>query len=53
VLPKSPAKGFRSMDTVWISGTLSTVRTDSYMGTSSYRIDAVSVLPYEDSSTRR
>ena len=53
VLPKTPAKGFRSMDTVWISGTLSTVRTDSYMGTSSYRIDAVTVLPYEDSSTRR
>ena len=48
VLPKSPAKGFRSMDTVWIVGTLSTLRTDSYMGASSYRIEATSVLPYEE-----
>ena len=46
VLPKSPAKGFRSMDTVWIVGTLATLRTDSYMGASSYRIVATSVLPY-------
>ncbi len=48
VLPKSPAKGFRSMDTVWITGTLTTLRTDSYMGASSYRIEATSVLPYEE-----
>ncbi len=48
VLPKSPAKGFRSMDTVWITGTLTTLRTDSYMGASSYRIEATSVLPYDE-----
>ncbi len=48
VLPKSPAKGFRSMDTVWITGTVTTQRTDSYMGASSYRIEATSVLPYEE-----
>ena len=48
VLPKSPAKGFRSMDTVWITGTLTTLRTDSYMGAASYRIEATSVLPYEE-----
>lgn len=41
-----PAKGFRSMDTVWISGTLKTLRSDSYMGASGYRMDAVGVEPY-------
>lgn len=46
VLPKSPAKGLRSMDTVWISGRISTVRTDSFMGAASYRIEAVDVSPY-------
>jgi hypothetical protein len=48
VLPKTPAKGFRSMDTVWITGTVTTLRTDSYMGASSYRIEATSVVPYEE-----
>ena len=48
VLPKSPAKGFRSMDAVWITGTLTTGRTDSYMGAASYRIESVSVLPYSE-----
>jgi hypothetical protein len=32
VLPKSPAKGLRSMDAVWISGTLVREKVDSYMG---------------------
>ncbi len=48
VKPQTPAKGLRSMDTVWISGVLVTERSDSYMGASSYRIDAQSVLPYEE-----
>jgi uncharacterized protein len=48
VLPRSPAKGVRSMDAVWISGTLTTSRTDSYMGASSYRIEALSVEPYTE-----
>ena len=48
VLPKSPAKGLRSMDAVWITGTLATVRTDSYMGAASYRIEALSVSPYSE-----
>lgn len=48
VLPRTPAKGLRSMDTVWISGTLSTVRTDSYMGAAGYRIDATEVAPYTE-----
>ena len=50
VLPRTPAKGLRSMDAVWISGTLTTGRTDSYMGAASYRIEAVSVLPYTEGS---
>jgi uncharacterized protein len=48
VLPKTPAKGFRSMDAVWISGKLTTGRTDSYMGSASYRIEAVTVTPYAE-----
>ena len=48
VLPRTPAKGFRSMDTVWVSGPIATVRTDSYMGMSGYRIEAVQVTPYEE-----
>lgn len=39
-------KGFRTMDTVWVSGTLSTRRQDSVMGTSGYRMDAVVVERY-------
>jgi uncharacterized protein len=48
VVPKSPAKGFRSMDAVWITGTLTTGRTDSYMGAASYRIESVSVQAYSE-----
>ncbi|MEY3251215.1 MAG: hypothetical protein RL227_188 [Pseudomonadota bacterium] len=48
VLPKTPAKGFKSMDTVWISGRLTTPRTDSYMGVSGYRIEADAVTRYEE-----
>jgi hypothetical protein len=52
VLPNSPAKGFRSMDAVWITGTLSNTQTDSYMGASSWRLEAVGVAPYESPKTR-
>jgi uncharacterized protein len=48
VLPRTPAKGLRSMDAVWITGPLSTVRTDSYMGAAGYRIEAQSVQPYTE-----
>ena len=48
VLPRTPAKGLRSMDAVWISGTLTTGRTDSYMGAAGYRIEAISVAPYTE-----
>lgn len=48
VLPKAPPKGFRSMDTVWISGTLQKAQTDSFMGAAGWRMEAVSVTPYTD-----
>ena len=46
VLTGRPVAGFRSMDTVWVSGLMTTVRTDSYMGVAGYRIDAEQVAPY-------
>ena len=41
-------KRFRSMDTVWVTGTLSGTKTDSHMGVASYRIDAKVVTPYSE-----
>ena len=46
VMPKQPARGFRSMDTVWISGTLKALRSDTSMGASGYRMEADLVEPY-------
>jgi len=46
VLPKTPAAGLRSMDAVWVSGTMKLVRSDTSMGTSGYRMEAVLVEPY-------
>jgi uncharacterized protein len=48
VLPRQPAKGFRSMDTVWVAGVLESTRTDSYMGVSGYRIEANAVTVYDE-----
>jgi hypothetical protein len=48
VLPKVPARSLRSMDTVWVSGVLTTLQTDSYMGTASWRLAASSVMPYAE-----
>ncbi len=46
VKPKSPARGFKSMDTVWVNGTLHTLRSDTFMGVSSYRMEAQAVERY-------
>lgn len=46
VKPQQAPKGFRSMDTVWISGTLKLLRSDTSMGASSYDMEAVAVEPY-------
>lgn len=48
VTPMKTPKGMRSMDAVWISGTLKTLRSDTFMGASGYKLDAVSVEPYVD-----
>ena len=48
VVPRSAAKGFRAMDTVWVSGTLKAAKSDTAMGASGYRLDAVVVEPYVD-----
>lgn len=53
VVPKTPVRGVRSMDTVWVSGVLGIERTDSYMGAAGYRIQAVRVLPYQAQAPAR
>ncbi len=46
VVTTRPVK-FATMDTVWVSGTLSIARNDSDMGVSGYRMAATSVSAYE------
>lgn len=46
VVANPPVKGFRSMDTVWVSGTLKTQRQDSGMGVSGYRMEVQRVEAY-------
>lgn len=41
-----PVKGFRTMDTVWVHGTLEVARSKSDMGVSAYRIQASKVEAY-------
>jgi len=38
VTSSTPLKGWRTMDAVWVSGTLKATRSDSAMGASGYRI---------------
>lgn len=47
VVAVPPVKGFQSMDAVWVSGTLKTLRQGSAMGMSGYRMQAVKVAAYE------
>jgi uncharacterized protein len=47
VVAVPPVKGFHSMDAVWVSGTLKTLRQESSMGVSGYRMRAVGVVAYE------
>jgi uncharacterized protein len=46
VIASPPLKGVRTMDAVWVVGTLTVQRTDSAMGVSSYQIKASAVEPY-------
>jgi uncharacterized protein len=45
VASKTPVKA-RTMDPVWVRGTLRTERQNSAMGASAYRLDAAGVEPY-------
>ena len=47
VLSAKPVPGLRSMDTVWVSGTLKTMRGSSAMGSTGYRLDASLVERYK------
>ncbi len=46
VLANPAVRGFHAMDTVWVSGRIRTLRQDSPMGSSGYRIDATAVERY-------
>ena len=54
ILHVHPAKAakFRSMDAVWVTGTLKTARSDSGMGVAGYRMDAQSVTAYSAPGTK-
>lgn len=52
VVPAKPARGFRSMDAVWVSGPLALDRVDSHMGMAGYRIAATAVAPYKEPGRR-
>ena len=47
VVPAKAAAGYRSMDTVWVSGVLRARRSDSPMGTSGYRLESALVERYK------
>ena len=47
VVPAKPVAGLRSMDTVWVSGTIKTVRGNSAMGSTGYRLEASLVERYK------
>jgi hypothetical protein len=45
---KEPVKGVHSMDPVWVTGTLKTLRSDTFMGATGYRMEAMTVEAYTD-----
>ena len=53
VKPLPAPKGFHSMDTVWVSGKLQTLRSDTMMGASSYRMEAQRVEAYVDPAEKK
>jgi len=46
VHPTKPLQGYRTMDTVWVRGTLRAARAGSPMGTAAYRLEAALVDRY-------
>ena len=53
VVLSKPIRHFRTMDTVWVHGTLQATQAKSYMGVSGYRIDATKVEPYTRTPAQR
>ena len=49
VRSQNPIKGMRSMDAVWVSGTLDLERSPPAMGDSAYTMTATRVVPYKGS----
>ena len=47
VVLDKPVRGVRSMDAVWVVGTLKTVRRGSDMGVSGYQLRATALAPYQ------
>lgn len=50
VVPAKPAAGYRSMDTVWVSGVLKATRSNSMMGASGYRLESALVERYKSTA---
>jgi hypothetical protein len=52
VIADKPAKGFRTMDPVWVVGVLKTTRSETHAGmglaSAAYRMNASSVAPYKE-----
>jgi hypothetical protein len=48
VLLTTPLKGVKTMDALWVSGTLHVAIQDTAMGTSGYRMDAERTEPYRE-----
>jgi uncharacterized protein len=43
VVAATPAKGFKAMDVVWVSGKMRVTRVDSAMGVAGYRLEAAAI----------
>jgi hypothetical protein len=53
VFPAKPLKSMQTMDAIWISGVLETVRSTTGMGNAGYRMRAEIVTPYQRPSRGR
>jgi uncharacterized protein len=53
VLSQSPVKGFRTMDAVWVSGTIELDRANTDMGVSGYTMTASRVTAYKGNGRNR
>lgn len=49
---RQQAVKFHTMDPVWVTGTLQTLRSDTFMGATGYRMEAMTVEAYTDTPAR-